>query len=337
MAGADRTAVTQPFTVDLRHAVDVLADHVYSGPHVYLRELVQNAVDAVTARRHEGRVRVRLHGERRRPALTVVDDGVGLTADEAAAALGRVGGDTKRDRRGPPRCDLIGQLGIGLLSCFVVSDRVVLTSRSARGGDPIRWEGRVDGTWCLGPGPDGHPVGSRVTVESRHGQERWFHPELVVRHLRHHGELLRVPVEVDLGDGSPVVPVTRDVGPLRDVLEPAAMRALAAELLGVEPLRVFSVTSPSTLTYGIAAVVPHPDPPGARRRDRVYVRGMLVDPDCDRLLPDGVGFVRCVVDSDGLRPTASRERLHDDEVLDVARRELLASVRAHLAEPGGRR
>ncbi|MFD6726415.1 HSP90 family protein, partial [Streptomyces sp. NPDC060131] len=44
-AGTDRT-----FQVDLRGLVDLLSHHLYSSPRVYLRELLQNAVDALTAR-----------------------------------------------------------------------------------------------------------------------------------------------------------------------------------------------------------------------------------------------------------------------------------------------
>ena len=38
------------FQVDLRGLVDLLSHHLYSSPRVYVRELLQNAVDAVTAR-----------------------------------------------------------------------------------------------------------------------------------------------------------------------------------------------------------------------------------------------------------------------------------------------
>ncbi|MEV4256281.1 hypothetical protein AB0J52_24235, partial [Spirillospora sp. NPDC049652] len=40
----------QAFQVDLRGVVDLLSRHLYSSPRVYLRELLQNAVDASTAR-----------------------------------------------------------------------------------------------------------------------------------------------------------------------------------------------------------------------------------------------------------------------------------------------
>ena len=47
----DPAPTTSAFQVDLRGMVDLLSRHLYSGPRVYVRELLQNALDAVAARR----------------------------------------------------------------------------------------------------------------------------------------------------------------------------------------------------------------------------------------------------------------------------------------------
>jgi len=56
------SADVQQFQVDLRGVVDLLSRHIYSSPRVYLRELMQNARDAITARREVdgggGRIRI---------------------------------------------------------------------------------------------------------------------------------------------------------------------------------------------------------------------------------------------------------------------------------------
>ena len=43
--------MSENFQVDLRGIVDLLSHHLYGSPRVYVRELLQNAVDAITARR----------------------------------------------------------------------------------------------------------------------------------------------------------------------------------------------------------------------------------------------------------------------------------------------
>ena len=78
--------MAERFQVDLAGVVDLLSRHLYSGPQVYLRELIQNAVDAVTARRGAdpsapAKIRLRTDaGADGRPTLEIADTGIGLTA-----------------------------------------------------------------------------------------------------------------------------------------------------------------------------------------------------------------------------------------------------------------
>ena len=94
------------FRVDLGGMVDLLSHHLYSGPHVYLRELLQNAVDAVTARLAEdpaAPATIRLTSDTEADGATVLvvtDSGVGLTSDEATELLATIGRSSKRDPHG---------------------------------------------------------------------------------------------------------------------------------------------------------------------------------------------------------------------------------------------
>ena len=147
----------QSFQVDLRGVVDLLSRHLYSSPSVYLRELLQNAVDALHARElrepgFRGSVRIAAGTDAGgTPTLVVRDDGIGLTEDEVHAFLATIGRSSKRDELDFPRGDFLGQFGIGLLSCFMVSDEITVVTRSATGAPAIRWQGRSDGSYTLEP------------------------------------------------------------------------------------------------------------------------------------------------------------------------------------------
>ena len=142
------------FQVDLHGVVDLLARHLYSSPRVYLRELLQNGVDALTARRllpgmaaAEGGGRILLT-PCADSSLEVRDNGVGLTGAEAVELLATIGRSSKRDADlGAGREEFLGQFGIGLLSAFMVAEAIELVSRSARQPDaaPVRWLGHADG------------------------------------------------------------------------------------------------------------------------------------------------------------------------------------------------
>src|SRR5581483_4790075 len=111
------------FQVNLKGIITLLSDNLYSGPRVYVRELLQNAVDAIHARTIAepgfagGRIEIEVNdGEV--PTVVVQDNGVGLSEDEVHQFLATIGESSKRDDLGKARTDFIGQFGIGLLSCF---------------------------------------------------------------------------------------------------------------------------------------------------------------------------------------------------------------------------
>ncbi|MGW9268090.1 HSP90 family protein [Microbacterium sp. NPDC055599] len=325
----------QQFQVDLRGVVDLLSRHIYSSPRVYLRELLQNARDAITAR-HEvdgggGRIRITpLTAQTGEFALR--DDGVGLTAAEVADLLATVGRSSKRDIFDLPRSDYLGQFGIGLLSCFMVADTIVIRSRSARGGAAVEWTGSADGTFQVVELDDDLPVGTSVHLVPRFDADELLRPAAVHELATTFGEFLPVRVTIDTGAGD--VDITREPPFLSPADDPEAAVAYGRDLLGANPLDVIELGEPGTGTRGLAYVLPYAPPPGARQATRMYLGRMLLSERVDDVLPDWAFFVRAVVDSTGLAPTASRESLVEDTALEHVREQLGAGIRRWVLELG---
>ncbi|MER7866131.1 HSP90 family protein [Streptomyces cellulosae] len=333
------------FQVDLRGLVDLLSHHLYSSPRVYLRELMQNAVDALTARHAlepaapAGAFGIRLYADR--SVVRVEDDGVGLTEGDVHTFLATIGRSSKRaDGIAEQRGDFIGQFGIGLLSCFLVADEIHVVSRSARTPDApaVEWRGRGDGSYtvCTLPASARPAPGTTVTLTPRADAGEWTAPAQVLRLARHFGSLLRHPVTFDDGSGGPVVPVNPEEAPwARTHPTPGARsRALARygeEVFGFAPLDTIELNLPAVGLRGIACVLPEAVPPGRRHGHRVHVKGMLLSEQAEEILPDWAFFVRCVVDAESLRPTASRESLYEDDTLAAVRDALAERLRAWIA------
>jgi molecular chaperone HtpG len=333
--------VSQPepshtFQVDLRGMVDLLSHHLYSSPRVYIRELMQNAVDAITARRQldpeaPASVRIRASG-----TLTVTDTGVGLTEQEVHRFLATIGRSSKRDEDGliQTRSDFVGQFGIGLLACFVVADEITVVTRSAREPEApaVEWHGYSDGRYSISTLPSSaHEFGTTVTLVPRQGSEDWFGAARLAELARNYGSLLRYEVSLEGADGVPV-PITETPAIWdRPYGSPLARReALAAHCRGVfdfTPLDVIDLDLPLVGLRGVAYVLPTSVHPNRRAGHRVHLKGMLVSEQAHELLPDWAFFVRCVIDADGLRPTASREALYEDETLAAVRDALGARLR----------
>lgn len=321
----------QQFQVDLRGVVDLLSRHIYSGPRVYLRELLQNARDAITARREVdgqgGSIRITPVGEHS-DEFVLRDDGIGLTSAEVADLLATVGRSSKRDIFDLPRDDYLGQFGIGLLSCFMVADTIVIRSRSARGGPAVEWTGRSDGTFRVVELDDDLPIGTSVHLAPRFDAADLLRAASVRELATTFGEFLPVRITVD-GPGGDV-----DLTHAPPFLDAAADDAAAygRALLGATPLDVIELHEPATGTRGIAYVLPFAPPPGARQATRVYLGRMLLAERVDGVLPEWAFFVRAVVDSTGLAPTASRESLVDDAGLERVREQFGAGIRRWVLE-----
>lgn len=329
----------QNFRVDLRGIVDLLSNHLYSGPRVYVRELLQNAVDALTARQHlapDATARVLLvpadvAGDGR---VHCLDTGVGLTREEVERFLATIGSSSKRDDLGFARGDFLGQFGIGLLSCFLVSDGITVLTRSARGGPAVLWEGRDDGSYRLEeldaertralldevPVPD-WPVdepGTWVSLRPRAGVQEWVGAEQLVALATEFGRMLPCRVDVATPDGG-TERVSVAAPPWDGPGGVVAARAELEELTGVPALAVLPLSVPEAGLRGAALVLDRPSTPMRRQANRVYVKGMLVGSELDGVLPQWAFFVRCVVDAEQLRLTASREALFDDDLLEQVR------------------
>ncbi|MGW4091208.1 HSP90 family protein [Nocardia sp. NPDC004750] len=328
------------FQVDLRGIVDLLSHHLYSSPRVYLRELLQNAVDAVTARARLDPLApsaIRLSVDE--SGVRISDPGVGLTEADVHRFLATIGRSSKRDDIEGARREFLGQFGIGLLACFTVAETIRVVTRSAADptASPVEWLARADGTYsvrALDRGEYAEP-GTTVWLTPRGGAAEWFRPQRVTDLAREFGSLL--PYEVTVESDGAVTTVTEGV-PVWRRAYPSAERRRAALLdyghrtLGFVPLDAIELDAGAAGVSGVAYVLSQPGNPSDSSAHRVYLKGMLLGDAVRGVLPDWAFFVRCVLDTDTLRPTASREGLYEDERLAVVREVLGDRIRDWLTE-----
>ncbi|CAM3222984.1 HSP90 family protein [Stackebrandtia soli] len=325
---------THVFSVDLRGLVDLLSHHLYSSPRVYVRELMQNAVDATTARRvldptAPAAITMTVTDD----GLRVDDDGIGLTEPEVHRLLATIGGSSKRDGIEAARGDFLGRFGIGLLAGFVVASRIRVVTRSAREPDAgcVEWLAEDDGTYTVRrlSEDERRTPGTTVHISPRAGMAEWFQPRRVVELAREYGALLPFDVTV-VANGDAV---TINEAPVWSVDHPhptarrIALNDHCEKLLGFTPLDVIDLDVPAAGVRGVAYVLPNHAAANQRALSRVYLKGMLLTEATDTLLPDWAFFLRAVVDVTGLRPTASREHLYEDDALTAVREALGESIR----------
>ena len=346
---------SEKFQVDLGGIIDLLSNHLYSTPDVFLRELLQNGVDAISARRHldstftvsgngdeadeseppSGEVTFEIlsgdRGPKSRTTLLVQDNGVGLTADEIQIFLATIGRSSKRESLN--REDFIGQFGIGLLSCFVVADEITVITRSARPGSPaMEWRGNADGTYALRTLTGDFSVGTQVFLQPKPGKEEFFEASRIEQSLRRYGGHLPIPVRLRIRDS---VQELNEPGPWTvSRRSPQAWRkrmlAYGEQTFGTRFLDAVPLRSETGDVTGVAFVLQEAASLSSRRGHCVYLKQMLLSEQAENLVPDWAFFVKCVLNVDDLRPTASRESFYDDEKLLAVREALGAGLREYL-------
>jgi molecular chaperone HtpG len=314
------------FQVDLRGVVDLLSQHLYASPRVYVRELLQNAVDATTARGADSPATVAFESTDRTGdgTLRVHDAGIGLTEAQVHELLATIGRSSKRDDLGFARHEFLGQFGIGMLSCFVVADEIHVLTRAAD-SPTVSWTGFGDGRYTVTlPAEQRTEIGTTVTLRPRHGTEHWLTGPTVIELARLYGSMLPLTVTVDgVATTDPTPPWLADD-------RRAALTAYARDTLRMDPLDVIELDVPEAGLVGAAFVLSSPANPVNRAGHRVYLKRMLLAENVEGLLPDWAFFARCVVDASELCPTASREALYDDGLLESVREALGDQLRGWL-------
>ena len=149
---------TLSFQAEVAQLLHLVTHSLYSNKEIFLRELVSNASDACDKLRFEGlnnaslfedapNLDVRLSFDKEAKTLTITDNGIGMSAQEAIDHLGtiaksgtkefmsRMSGDQKKDAQ------LIGQFGVGFYSGFIVADKITVESRRAGlpAAEGVRW------------------------------------------------------------------------------------------------------------------------------------------------------------------------------------------------------
>jgi molecular chaperone HtpG len=333
--------VDYKFQINLRGIIDLLSHHLYSGPQVYLRELLQNGVDAIRARLcfepdHRGEINVEVVAGRdgRPPALVFMDNGIGLTEEEAHTFLATIGQTSKKGEQWERPQDFIGQFGIGLLSCFVVSDEIVVLTRSSKGtGRTMEWRGRADGTYTLRVLDRQIEPGTQVYLTCKAGCEEFFEPDRVRDLARHFGGLLPYPVRVTAGRETSLI--NEEGAPWRQrhaspAAQTEALLDYGRRTFGIDFFDWIPLRSAAGDVDGVAFVLPFSPSLATKRTHRVYLKNMLLSESAEGLLPEWAFFVKCVVNANDLRPMASREAFYEDDALAATRQALGDCLRDYL-------
>ncbi|EAF5034176.1 TPA_asm: HSP90 family protein [Listeria monocytogenes] len=324
------------FQVNLAGMIDILSNHLYDEKDVYIRELLQNATDAIRARKKidstlEGKIHASLTGDNNEKTLIVEDNGIGLTEDEVHAFLATIANSSKGEKNfdGESSNDFIGRFGIGLLSCFIVSDEIVMISTSQKDGGTTEWRGKADGTYSVRKiETDTREPGTQVYLRLRVGLED--HPECedveyLINTLKKYGSSLESNIIVEMNGLEEEINSWTKQFSDKETLSTLSREQIiqyGEYILGTHFQDYFLIENESGRTFGIAYMIPHAVQMNAIRKNTVFLNKMFVTSEANNILPDWSFFAKCVIWTDELQPVASREAFYKNERLTSVASEL---------------
>ncbi|MBC2182480.1 HSP90 family protein [Listeria sp. FSL L7-0233] len=317
------------FQVNLAGMIDILSNHLYDEKDVYIRELLQNATDAIRARKKidptlKGKIHASLTGDINEKTLILEDNGIGLTEDEVHAFLATIANSSKGEKNfdGQSSNDFIGRFGIGLLSCFIVSDEIVMISTSQKDGGTTEWRGKADGTYSVRKiETDTREPGTQVYLRLRAGLED--HPECeeveyLINTLKKYGASLESNIIVEINGLEEEINNWTKQFSDKETLSKLSREQIiqyGEYILGTHFQDYFLIENESGRTFGIAYMIPHAVQMNAIRKNTVFLNNMYVTSEANNILPDWSFFAKCVIWTDELQPVASREAFYKNERL----------------------
>jgi molecular chaperone HtpG len=203
---------TLGFQAEVRQLLQLMIHSLYSNREIFLRELISNASDACDKLRFEALhnealfesdfdLKIHVDYDATAKTLTVADNGVGMSRDEAIANLGTIAksgtqeffkqltGDQQKDTH------LIGQFGVGFYSSFIVADKVTVHTRRAgeTPGQGVRWESDGGGDFSVEMAEKA-TRGTEITLHLREGQEDLLDGQKVRSIIRKYSDHIVQPI-----------------------------------------------------------------------------------------------------------------------------------------------
>lgn len=352
-AGATQ-AQTLGFQAEVKQLLKLMIHSLYSHKEIFLRELISNASDALDKLRFEALAKpelqgdselvIRIDADSQAHTITITDNGIGMTREEAIAHLGTIAksgtadflakltGDQKKDAQ------LIGQFGVGFYSSFIVADRVEVFSR--RAGEPaaagVHWESRGDGEFTINT-VELPERGTRIVLHLKEGEHEFADDYRVRALVRKYSDHIAFPVRMrKSAQDAEYESVnhaqalwTRPRTEVKEEEYKEFYRHISHDF--ADPLAWSHGKVEGKKEYTSLLYIPSRAPFDLWHRDaarglKLYVRRVFILDDAEQFLPLYLRFVKGVVDSADLPLNVSRELLQQDPAIDTMRTGLTRRV-----------
>jgi len=359
------TKQTHSFQAEVSQLLHLVTHSLYSNKEIFLRELVSNASDACDKLRYEGlnndalfegnaELEVRVSFDKDARTLTIADNGIGMSQEEAIAHLGTIAKSGTREFMGKLSGDdkanakdqgaLIGQFGVGFYSGYIVADRITVESRRAglKADEGVRWSSTGTGDFEVETITQAER-GTKIILHLRDDAEEYLSAWKLKAVINKYSDHISLPIRMRKeewkegeNDQPGAMVLTDDwetvnqanalwARPKKDVTDEQHAEFYKHISHDFEaPLawshnRVEGSTEYTQLLY-----IPGKAPMDLFNRDKkaglkLYVKRVFIMDDAEALMPSYLRFIKGVVDSADLPLNVSRELLQESRDVKAIR------------------
>jgi len=343
------TKKTHAFQAEVSQLLHLVTHSLYSNPDIFVRELISNASDACDKLRFEAlnapelfedapELAIRVAFDKEAKTITITDNGIGLSAQEAIDNLGTIAksgtrdfvskltGDQKKDSQ------LIGQFGVGFYSGYIVAERITVESRRAGlpASEGVRWVSGGTGEFEVDT-IERAARGTAITLHLRDDKteylDRWKLKQVIERYSDH----ISLPIEMPKEEWNEETKTYDTKDEWEAVNSASALWTRSKKDITAEQYKAFykniSHDFEEPLTWSHNRVEGSTEytqllyvPKKARQdlwsRDskpgiKLYVKRVFITDEAESLMPNYLRFVHGVVDSADLPLNVSRELLQE--------------------------
>jgi molecular chaperone HtpG len=348
---------THSFQAEVKQILHLVTHSLYSNKEIFLRELISNASDACDKLRFEAldnaalyedtpNLEVRVLFDAQAKTLTIRDNGIGMSRDEAIEHLGTIAKSGTREfvakLEGEQKKDasLIGQFGVGFYSGFIVADRITVETR--RAGLPadqgVRWSSEGVGDFEV-EAIDKPTRGTDVTLHLRDGEEDFLRPWKLKSIISRYSDHISLPIlmQKEKWDEEKKEQVVTDewetvnkaaalwARPKSDITDAQYQEFYKQIAFDSEaPLAYTHNRVEGRSEYTQLLYIPAKAPFDLWNRDKrggvkLYVKRVFIMDDAEALMPVYLRFVKGVIDSSDLPLNVSRELLQESRDVKAIR------------------
>jgi molecular chaperone HtpG len=359
------TKQTHSFQAEVSQLLHLVTHSLYSNKEIFLRELVSNASDACDKLRYEGLnndalfegnadLEVRVSFDKDARTLTIADNGIGMSQEEAIAHLGTIAKSGTREFMGKLSGDdkanakdqgaLIGQFGVGFYSGYIVANRITVESRRAglKASEGVRWSSTGTGDFEVETITQAER-GTKIILHLRDDAEEylsaWKLKSVINKYSDHISLPIRMrkeewkegendqPGEMVLSDEWETINQANALWarPKKDVTDEQHAEFYKHISHDFEPPLAWSHNRVEGSTeYTQLLYVPGKAPMDLFNRDKkaglkLYVKRVFIMDDAEALMPSYLRFIKGVVDSADLPLNVSRELLQESRDVKAIR------------------